>query len=163
MKTIHLFQIGIFLAVVIATSQFYSCQNNSSSDLNHHKEDSETNIEVAELMFHNQRYMDKLYFAGKNQNWKLAEFYHHEMEENMEGLIENKVMEDEISLSDLAKSMFIPASEELKKSILAKDTASFKKGYDLTVRTCNNCHAASKHEFIQIIIPREPTFKNQQY
>lgn len=150
--------IHLFLAF-----QLCSCDTLTTAEAKKEPAKEEEPIELAELMFHNQRYMDKLYYAGIHQNWKLAEFYRHEMEENMDLLIEEKVMEGDINVSDLAKTMFLPASEELKQTIQSKDTAVFLKGYDLALNSCNNCHAASGYDFIRIIRPSQPAFKNQEY
>ncbi len=49
-------------------------------------------ISLAKIIFFNQIYMDKMSFAGKSGNWKLADFYHHGMEENMEEWLEGNVM-----------------------------------------------------------------------
>jgi hypothetical protein len=169
MKSKNLVYAGVMAALFITLPQFYSCQRESESDVKEEskneslEENHKEEFEVAELMFHNQRYLDKLYFAGKNNNWQLAEFYHHELEENMEKLVEGHVTEDEINLSDLAKKMYLPASEELKKSIESRDVAVFRNGYDFMVKTCNNCHIASKHGFIQITTPDQPTYRNQLY
>ncbi|CAN5274556.1 hypothetical protein BH23BAC1_BH23BAC1_49390 [soil metagenome] len=39
-------------------------------------------------MLYNQIYLDKLFFAGQSENWQLADFYHHELEENLEEWLE---------------------------------------------------------------------------
>jgi hypothetical protein len=154
---IYLIRTSILAAIAILVLQFYSCETLPVTDK------PEEEVELAELMFHNQRYMEKLYFAGKNQNWELAKFYVHELDENMEKLANGKIIEDEVNVSNLAKTMFVPVLEDLDKSILARDTVAFLKGYNLTVNTCNSCHTASGFNFIKIKIPVQPAYSNQEY
>jgi hypothetical protein len=120
-------------------------------------------IELGVVMGHIQRYTDKLYFAGLHQNWPLANFYLHELEETTESIIGANVVDDGINVSDLMKTMLEPKIEALEAKVKAKDAAGFKADYQLLVNTCNACHAASQHPFIQIIVPEEPTYKNQQF
>lgn len=145
----------------MVVSQLVSCKQDSTTkkkDENHKEE-----IELAELMFHNQRYINKMYFAGKNQNWDLAKFYHHEIDENMEKILEGNIEEEGKNVSELARQMFPESFKDLEQSIASKDTARFLKSYDLVIRTCNNCHAASGYGFVKIKTPVEPAYKNQEY
>lgn len=165
MKSKNFYRTVFYSIATILSIHFYSCDNRRNID--HHQEhehhDGQHHKQLAEIMYLNQRYMDKLYFAGMNQNWELAEFYHHEMDENMDLLLGERMMEDSINLTEVAKNMYTPASKELDKAIEAKDTTLFIKGYNIMIRSCNNCHIATNHEFIKIIVPEEPSIKNQEY
>ncbi|MEP2376928.1 MAG: hypothetical protein ABJH83_11995, partial [Ekhidna sp.] len=57
---------------------------------------------VLETMGYYQRFSHKLWLAGRNQNWELANFYTHELEEVTEHLIEGDVIHDDYNLSNLS-------------------------------------------------------------
>lgn len=153
---------GFLVAFFIIVIQFYLI-NTSYSESSQKEEKRNEHIELAELMFHNQRYMDKLYFSGLNKNWEAAEFYRHEIEENMEALLEGNIFKASINISKLAEVMYTPASLELENAIVTKDADTFLKGYKNMVNSCNSCHAASNLGFIKIILPESPTVGNQEY
>lgn len=120
-------------------------------------------VELAVLMGYQQRYLEKLYFAGINANWPLADFYHHELEETLEDIIEGDIEEDGYNVSGLSKAMLLPAVEALENSIKNKDEKDFVTKYNAVVNSCNACHTATKHGFIKIIVPKESSFKNQDF
>ncbi|MDQ3394595.1 MAG: hypothetical protein M3512_10865 [Bacteroidota bacterium] len=153
---------GICIALLIIAIQFYIINNNSLVSSKEDKIEAAP-IELAKVMFHNQRYMDKLYFSGINENWEAAEFYHHELEENMEVLLENTIVDDGIDISNLSELIFTPAILSLKTSIASKKKDVFLEGYKVMVNSCNSCHNASKKGFIIITLPASPAFKNQEF
>lgn len=158
-KQKYIIAVGILVALVIIGMQIYIINNFGSSTSSNKPE----HIELAELMFHNQRFMDKLYFSGMNENWEAAAFYHHEMEENMEVLVEGNIIEDSINISKLAEAIYEPASQTLKNAIKTGNKQEFLEGYQIMVNSCNNCHKASNIDFIKISTPETPAYRNQQY
>lgn len=114
-------------------------------------------------MFHQQRFMDKLWFSSKSGNWELASFYLHELEENTEGLIEEQHIEEGQNISHLARQLLVPALQEVEKSVRQQDSVVFKDAYQLVVNRCNQCHIATNHSFIKIKTPTRPAFSNQVY
>ncbi|WP_338791659.1 hypothetical protein [Bernardetia sp. MNP-M8] len=127
------------------------------------KETEEEHYELALAMARMQTYMQKLHFAGQNENWKLAQFYTHELEETMEDIIDHNVIDEGTEISGLVKTMAFPNIEKLEKNIESEDKTSFVEGYQLLLRSCNNCHVASKHEFIKIMTPKNEDFINQDF
>ena len=123
----------------------------------------EEHYELAIVMARMQTYMQKLHFAGQNQNWKLAQFYTHELEETMEDIIDHKVTDDGKDISNLVKTMAFPNIEKLEKTIESQDKTSFVEGYQLLLRSCNNCHVSSNHKFIKITTPKNEDFINQDF
>ncbi len=123
----------------------------------------EEHYELALAMARMQTYMQKLHFAGQNENWKLAQFYTHELEETMEDIIDHNVIDEGTEISGLVKTMAFPNIEKLEKNIESEDKTSFVEGYQLLLRSCNNCHVASKHEFIKIMTPKNEDFINQDF
>ncbi len=126
-------------------------------------ENEQEHYELAIVMARMQTYMQKLHFAGQNENWKLAQFYIHELEETMEDIIDHKVTDDGKDISSLVKTMAFPNIEKLEKTIESQDKTSFVEGYQLLLRSCNNCHVTSNHEFIKITTPKNEEFINQDF
>ena len=123
----------------------------------------EEDYELAMAMGHLQRFADKLYFAGKAKNWKLSDFYAHELEEVMEEIIDHQIIEDEKNVSDLVERMALPSLVALDEVIDLQDAAGFMDAYTGLVTSCNSCHAMMEHEFIRIKIPTIPSFSNQDF
>jgi len=101
----------------------------------------------------------KLWFAGKNQNWKLADFEINEIKENLEG-IKNYC-------SDRPESKLIgmidKAMDSVSVAIQQKNPNSFRENYMNLTITCNKCHQETQHEFNVIKVPEIPPFSNQDF
>ncbi len=123
----------------------------------------EDHFELSIPMGRMQAFMDKLYFSGKNENWELASFYLHELEEQAEEIVHADVIEDDFQASDLRESLFIPQIESLKATVSAKSGNAFLREYDTLVSRCNKCHVATNHGFLRITTPTRSMFENQDY
>lgn len=110
-----------------------------------------------EFMSSIQVHHAKLWFAGQNKNWALADFEIHEIMEAIENIqkyqTERKESEKIIMLS--------PALDSVNAAIAKKDDVQFKNSYVLLTNTCNNCHHAVQFEFNVVTIPDKPPFSNQ--
>jgi len=123
----------------------------------------DSHFELALPMGRIQAYADKLYFSGRNENWPLAAFYLHEMEEQAEEIVEAKVEEDGIDVSKLTEGFLLTHIEALEKHVKAGQVEPFLKEYDVLVGRCNACHEATKHGFLKILTPTRSMFQNQDY
>lgn len=112
-----------------------------------------------EFMSTIQVHHNKLWFAGINQNWKLADFEIGEIQENIEGI------KDYCRNRPETKSlpMINPALDNLRKAIEQQSSKAFKEEYINLTNTCNTCHQVTKHEFNVIIIPSTPPYSNQDF
>jgi hypothetical protein len=119
--------------------------------------------EVAIVMGRMHLYFDKLWFAGKAQNWELAGFYAHEIEESLEELIEAKVVEDGVEISKLAEIMTESPFKELEGAVKKQALPDFEAAYTRMVNTCNQCHQTTKHGFIRIQRPERAVFSSQVF
>lgn len=154
---------------ILACCLFLSCsppQNNSNSTLL----DSEIKIlqeqiqksykpRLCNFMLSFQVHHEKLWHAGKNTNWKLAEFELQKLNENLEDV--------RTYLSELPEvntiSMLPPAIDSVNDAIRKKDFKIFKSSFNLLTNTCNNCHRANNKEFNVITVPESSTFANQSF
>jgi len=118
---------------------------------------------LLETMGYYQRFSQKLWLAGKNENWELAEFYAHELQEVTEELIGSDVMHDGKNLSDLAEQIFEMNVKKVDGAINKRDGILFRENYELMIGSCNVCHTTTNHPFLKIIIPDNSSPFNQQF
>jgi len=112
-----------------------------------------------EFMSSIQVHHAKLWFAGQNQNWKLADFEVHEMMEAFDNIRQYQSERKESEKTE----MINPALDSVNAAIQKKDPALFKNGYALLTNTCNNCHHAVDFEFNVVKIPDIQPFSNQDF
>ncbi len=101
----------------------------------------------------------KLWFAGINKNWKLAEFEVHELKEVLETIKKYQKERDESQLID----MMNPTLDSVSYAIKNKEEKSFKRSYALLTTTCNDCHLQTKFEYNIVKIPDMQQFSNQDF
>lgn len=135
--------------------------NAVAADTEEHHEEEE--YELGEAMTKLHIYLNKLWFAGKNNNWELAAFYTHELEEGLESIVKAKVEEDGLNISQLAQAMTAQPLSALEEAVKAKDVALFEAKYVDLMNTCNACHQAAKHGFIRLKVPHTPMLDNQDF
>ena len=110
--------------------------------------------EVGIAMAWIQRWTDKLGRAADAGHWELAGFYLHEIEETADELIAAGVIEEDgTNISELMKTMLMPAVESLEEAVAAQDLGPFVTHYTTFINTCNDCHVAAKHPFIKVTHP----------
>ncbi|MDB5200512.1 MAG: hypothetical protein JWO92_2475 [Chitinophagaceae bacterium] len=112
-----------------------------------------------EFMSSIQVHHSKLWFAGENQNWKLADFEIHEIMESIEDIKKYQTERVESQKID----MITPALDSVNAAINQKNPTAFKTSYILLTNTCNNCHHAVNFEFNVVKIPGTPPFDNQSF
>lgn len=112
-----------------------------------------------EFMGNIQMHHAKLWFAGENQNWALADFEINEIKENLEGI--EKYCSERTETKSIG--MINSAIDSLSSSILKKDEKLFRKNYTNLTNSCNRCHQSTNHEYNVIVIPKNPPFSNQDF
>jgi hypothetical protein len=106
-----------------------------------------------------QIHHNKLFFAGENKNWELADFEVHEIMEVLEDI--PKFCADRKEIKSLP--MMQPAIDSIQNAISEKSAALFKSSYVLLTNTCNNCHRATSFGYNVVKIPDTPPFSNQDF
>jgi hypothetical protein len=114
---------------------------------------------LGEFMSSIQLHHAKLWFAGKNGNWELAEFELGEIQETMDDI--QKFNRDRPEITELP-IIKIPL-DSVKMAVSEKNPAAFKKSFILLTNGCNTCHQATKHGFNVIKIPDVPPVTNQSF
>lgn len=112
-----------------------------------------------EFMGNIQSHHSKLWFAGKNENWKLADFEVHEIEETLEAIQKYQSERKESKLI----TMINPAMEKINTAIKQKNVTLFKASFEGLTISCNECHQATKFEYNVVKIPDVVSFSNQDF
>jgi hypothetical protein len=132
----------------------------------HEEESSKGHSEEHILISSMQRFQwfgNKLWFAGNAENWELAGFYTHELEEVAEEVIEAKITDDGANISDLMSKIAMPNIENLEKAVKSKDKNAFLEHYKMLINTCNSCHQTAGKPFIKIKTPEKPIADMQDF
>ena len=112
-----------------------------------------------EFMSSIQIHHAKLWFAGKNRNWELADFEMHEIGEAIDAIKEYQTEREESKKVDMLK----PSLDAVNDAIQKKDSALFNSSYLLLTSTCNNCHKAVNFGFNVVKVPDTAPFSNQSF
>ncbi len=112
-----------------------------------------------EFMTYIQIHHAKLWFAGKNQNWKLAEFERDEITEIVEAIKTYQKEREETKVLQILD----PAIDSVKNAIQKQSPKLFIQSFTDLTNTCNTCHHAVKFEFNVVKIPDTPPFSNQDF
>ncbi len=158
--------IKVFTTVLLSFL-FFSCNNDSSGikKLQSRIDSLEQIVNnsykpgFGEFMSAIQVHHAKLWFAGINENWDLADFEIHEIMENIDDI---KKYETDRSESN-SISMIEPALDTVNAAIRKKDIARFKNSFVLLTNTCNTCHQDVNYSFNDVKIPDSPPFSNQVF
>jgi len=114
---------------------------------------------LGEFMSSIQVHHTKLWFAGTNSNWKLADFEIQEIQEALDDI--RAFAGDRPEVKEMG--MIVPAIDSVSIAIINHNPASFKRNYIFLTNTCNGCHRATGHAFNVIIIPTSPPVSNQSF
>lgn len=112
-----------------------------------------------EFMSSIQAHHAKLWFAGKNQNWELADFEMHEIGETLDAIKEYQNAREESKKVDMLK----PSLDAVNDAIQKKESSLFNSSYLLLTSTCNDCHKAVNFGFNIVKVPETPPFSNQAF
>ena len=114
---------------------------------------------LGEFMLGIQTHHSKLWFAGKAENWELADFEMQEIKELFDDVKKYTSDREETKLVP----MIYPALDSLSASVARKDKESFSKVFYFLTEKCNSCHQSVKHGFNVIVVPETSPFSNQDF
>jgi hypothetical protein len=102
-----------------------------------------------------------LWFAGKQQNWPLAEFFLNESRQHIVWTIRIRpIRKDPAGNSVDIKAIFDTISDgplkNLTQSIQDKNEARFSDSYKQMLTACYSCHLASGKPFLRTVVPQSP-------
>lgn len=100
----------------------------------------------------------KLWYAGAQKNWPLANYELGQIKESFQDAMTYYPGLPVADMSIMAK----PAAE-IDAAIKAKDGGRFAKAFGELTRACNSCHQAQGVGFIVIKVPTASPFSNQVF
>jgi hypothetical protein len=101
----------------------------------------------------------KLWLAGQNKNWELAEYERHQLQGGFKRIQIYHKGKPEAA----AVAMIFPAMDAIEKAIREKDANAFKSNFALLTNNCNTCHQALKSGFNIIVVPDAKSLGNQRF
>lgn len=119
---------------------------------------SDNGPRLADIMEAAQARHLKLWFAGKNQNWGLADY---ELAQIKARLEDAAMLYPGLPVTDVT-TMAKPL-KAISDAITAKDAAKFAKGFNELTAGCNSCHQGIGREFIVIQVPTTSPYSNQVF
>ena len=114
---------------------------------------------LGEIMGGIQTHHAKLWYAGINDNWKLAQYEIDELKERFEQARTVETDRPEVKMIP----MMYPSIDSINAAIGNKNLAQFKSGFQLLTTSCNSCHSVNNFEFNIITIPTAPPVGNQDF
>ena len=114
---------------------------------------------LGEFMSSIQVHHEKLYFAGQNENWKLADFEIHEIMEAVDDIQHYATERTEVK----ELPMLLPVLDSVNEAIKKQDQNLFNRDFVILTNTCNECHKAVDYNFNRVKIPETPPFSNQVF
>ena len=111
------------------------------------------------LMNNIQAHHAKLWFAGINENWKLAQFEVKELKEVTDEIQKYQKERKETELM----SMLEPGLLEVERAVSTGDLDAFKKSYTQLTIACNECHKLTDFEYNIVKVPETSGFSNQEF
>ena len=111
---------------------------------------------IAGIMVLQQMRHIKLWFAGRADNWALADY---EIDQLKDGFDD---VDQRLSGGTVTKAVG-PAIAALEKAVERKNRAAFANAFDQLSAGCNNCHRSLDHAFIVIQRPALLPYSNQSF
>ena len=153
--------------IFLLTLSFFSCNHSSSNTMALQQKVNSLQTAVknsykpglGEFMSQIQVHHAKLWFAGKYQNWELANFEVGEIQEALDDI--PKYCSDRPEVKSLG--MITPVMNTLSNAIKEKNEAKFDSSFTVLTATCNDCHKATNHGFNLIKIPDAVPVPNQVF
>lgn len=106
-------------------------------------------------------HFNNLWFAGKAENWPLAEFYWNETRSHLRWSvriipIRKDTAGRDIKLEDILQAVENTPLTQLKEAIAEKDSEKFVAAYKFTLESCYSCHKAADKPYLRPRMPEQP-------
>ncbi len=103
-----------------------------------------------------------LWFAGKAENWPLADFYLSEAKSHLHWAVRRiPIRKDnrgqDVNLVNILEAFENSQLTQLKQAIDRKNRSGFETVYKESLTVCYSCHKAADKPYLRPQIPREPT------
>lgn len=158
------------IAVLLLALPFVGCQSAETPEAAaatlQESEEEHEEPELAVYMSDMQRWAHKAALSINAQNAPLADFYLHELEETVEAVQEEVPEYEGHAIGPLTEQMLVPSLEALDEAVDAEDWRAAAQRLGAVAQSCNQCHAATAHGFVEIQLddlanPYAQSFKPQ--
>ncbi len=105
----------------------------------------------------------KLFYAGRTQNWSLADYEIGQIRKSFENVME---FYPKFGDTDMAKMIEVDSFgplDALGRAASSHDLKAFRVQFDKLTSACNACHEATGFGFIKIGVPTASPFTNQVF
>jgi hypothetical protein len=102
-----------------------------------------------------------LYFAAREQNWPLADFYASETKSHLRWAVRIiPVRKDpagrDVDLRAILEAIENSSLKDVQDAVKAKDAPRFEKAYRVMLESCYSCHQASGKPYLHPHVPDAP-------
>ena len=120
---------------------------------------------LGEFMSSVQARHAKLWSALEAENWKLAAFELHELDETLEDVMKWYPTHRDAPqpLKEMVESGLDPALKQLGEVVKAADQSRYPVVFDELTKACNACHQATAHGYNVVKRPTVPPLSNQEF
>ena len=109
------------------------------------------------VMTHVAYHFTNLWFAGRAENWPLADYYVGEVRSNLKSAARIRPVREtpagEVDVAGIAEAVDNTELAALAAAVEAKDRPGFARAYDDTITACYACHKAIGKPYLR---PRRP-------
>lgn len=95
------------------------------------------------LMGQMQNQVHKLTYSLDEENFELADFYLHELEEAAVELVDANIVYNGEPVGELTNTMLWPVLEHLEDAVEEMNIELARQRVSLLVQACNNCHVST--------------------
>lgn len=133
------------------------------------RDDLEARIKALEALIPDQAHImadvgehfTNLWFAGRAENWPLADFYLGETKSHLRWAVRRIPIRKDNAGRDVDLTKILEAFEnsqlaELKQAVDRKDRTGFEAVYKVSLTVCYSCHTAADKPYLRPQIPAEP-------
>jgi hypothetical protein len=120
---------------------------------------------LGEIMTLTQMRHIKLWFAGRGENWPLADYELDELEEGFADAVRFHPTHKSAPrpLTELVPEFTEGPLRVLRAAVRNRDASSFATAYDSLTASCNGCHEATGFSFNVVVRPTTNPYSNQQF
>jgi hypothetical protein len=105
----------------------------------------------------------KLWFAGHEANWTLAEYEIKELRSALANVAKARPVFRERSVAENVEMFMGGAFRGIDDAIKARDASKFAEAYATVNAGCNACHTALNQSQVVIKTPEQPSYPDQEF
>ena len=105
----------------------------------------------------------KLFYAGRTQNWDLADYEIGQIRKSFEYAAEFYPKLGDVDMAKMIETDSFGPLDSLRQAVASRDPKAFSAQFDKLTAACNACHEATRFGFIKIGVPTASPFTNQMF